>query len=106
LIIDGVKYNNIFGKFTFSTKVECFICNRKISTCFMSAHISTTGLFAGGRYPPPIIYVCLKCGKTLEHAEEIIIPLLKILYGVRLEVIRFFTKKVGEGNRMYKNFYY
>ena len=99
-IINGIEYRNIFYKVINDTiTTECFICNHKVDRYFITSQISVNNF----NLKP--IYVCLKCGKTEERTEKVIIPLLKIIHGGIIDVVRFRSYR----NKNYLNskwFYY
>ncbi len=104
MIIDGIEYKNVYKVVKHDIRdllcTECFICNKKFNEdekYFQEEDIysqenknSEEAVF----YP-----ICKDCGKTPTKAEEVVIPLLKIMYGGVVQINRFSVSG-------YKNFYY
>lgn len=91
-VINGVKYRDIFFKFTnkinFLDNVFCFICQEEIK----EGSNYYTDLMNSVRYKgsyPYTLRICVVCIKSSIHAETIIIPLIKILYGGIVIVERY-----------------
>ncbi len=83
------EYENIYKREKIYSTVECFICRKKIrhhTFLFSESNIFINEQFHGNT---PYFYFCLSCGKTPEKAEKVIIPLLKIMYGYEIKVIKY-----------------
>ncbi len=99
------KYENIYYKVHPDKMLmgrNCFICKEVIknNNVFEEKSLWMYDQQGNDKYLP-IIYVCFDCIKTPKKAETVIIPLLKIIYGYKLLVMRV-NKKTG--NR--KEFWY
>ncbi len=95
------KYENIYSKQKVYGTVKCFICQKEIKEytfCF-----SECSIFIDDKYDSntPYFYICLSCGKTPKRSEKVIIPLLKILYGHKIKVVKY--NKITNEN---EDFYY
>ncbi len=86
-IIDKVKYKNVYHKtvFEYFTPI-CIICENEINIGVTFYVGSVTSI--GGSDKHCNNFVCCRCVKSSIHAEKTVIPLLKILYGGKVRVIR------------------
>ncbi len=104
MIIDGVKYRDVYFKDTVHFKATvhfeakgCLVCQKNFNKgdeVFLERTIWVTDLDNEKKYNG-IYGFCLKCGKTAKKAERTAIPLLKILYGGTIQVCRI-NKKTNE----------
>ncbi len=102
MIIDGVKYKDIFKLVYFEIDKNCFICKNKIK---VGIDFYESNIYSDRRIITPI-YVCTNCVKTSTKAEEIIIPLVKIMYGGKIKVKRYRINNDGSWGFCYDKFYY
>lgn len=95
-IINGIKYRNIFYKhIDDDDDQECFICENTIKKgehLYKEANIDISSFLP--KFPSLyILRVCTTCVKSPEEADEVIIPLLKILNGGIIKIsYRYFLK--------------
>jgi tRNA U54 and U55 pseudouridine synthase Pus10 len=88
MIIDGVEYENVFELDYFSPIEKCFICQKEIKKeekCFDEVDILLSSIDISSTP----LQICTNCVSSPEEAEEKVIPLLKILYGGKIEVKRY-----------------
>jgi hypothetical protein len=108
--IDNIKYRNVYKKASTHFKEmkesnkKCFIC--QIIIIDGEKHFREDGIFVSTLdsaeeviekfYP-----ICTECVSSSKEAEKVVIPLLKILYGGKIRVLRHSTDKITT-----KSFYY
>lgn len=112
MTINKIKYKDVFvkvtccGEYTF----KCFICDRIIKEESYYVDLFDRIIHNGrNKINSDRLRVCLTCVRTPIQVEKIIIPLLKILYGGEVIVIRLCCEKekcYGSGRRVSKAFYY
>ena len=92
MVINKIKYKDVFYKWNYVTfNIHCLK--------------DKNDPYNGTQ----MIKICTTCVKSPQHAEEVSVPLLKILYGGIIKVIRFPSSdshyNLHCSNRI-KNFYY
>ncbi len=98
-----MKYYHIYKKVKKNglSKKECFICQEEINN--EEYYFDEKEIFVENvedkAISYPYYYICTKCVKTTKQAEEIMIPLLKIMYGEKIKIIRY-----NALTKNYKNF--
>ncbi len=92
------NYINIYRKqkkLQISHELTCFICERTFYTdeeeCYIEKNIVVYNA-SDAVINKQIFYTCTKCITSEENAEEIMIPLLKVLYGGKVTVGRINKK--------------
>ncbi len=99
MVINKIKYDNIFYEVnSYVTLTECFICENTFG--IEMKFYTTTSIKVMDKELANVYRICTKCVKSEEHAEKVIIPLLKILNGGIIKVERW------DNNSQYKAFYY
>ncbi len=95
------NYINIYRKrekTTIANVITCFICERTFCTNEESHYLEKCIIVydaSDNVVNNQIFYICTKCVTSEEKAEEVMIPLLKVLYGGRVTVGRM-NKKTNE----------
>lgn len=115
MVIDKIKYDDVFELWKECYPDEnicCLICKNKIKvndqyyrTFNIHCLENRSDPFCGTQ----MTKICTTCVKSSQHAEEVSIPLLKILYGGVIKVLRFASSdsyyKLHRSDRI-KDFYY